>query len=149
MPDLPSGDKTHFAVNLIMKREFTKYKYVLHIFSGHGEYLNSSVAFNESGPKTETTYLTAEADRAPLRILKVPPVYPKGLGEPSVSDAATVRCVIGLDGETHDVTLVDASQPELGPAALAAVRQWYFVPAVAHHHFVETTLELPVSFRTE
>jgi hypothetical protein len=146
LPDLAAGQKVHFSVSMAIPKEFSALKAVSHIFSGHGEYMTSQLFPKESGPRSEAGYLAAKADRDAVRVLKVPPVYPKALGEPSMTDAATVRVRVGLDGETHDVVLVSASDPQLGPCALASARQWVFAPAVANHQFVETILEIPIDF---
>ncbi len=70
-----------------------------------------------------------ESGKRPQRALwQEPPVYPGDLRRSRVSGSARVQYALDAQGFTRDVTLLEASHPEFGPAAVTAVRQWRFDP---------------------
>ena len=83
--------------------------------------------------------------RRPRRVLwNEPPAYPGDLRRRRVTGSARVQFSLDDLGFTRDVTLLEASHPEFGPAAIAAVRQWRFDPewenGVAQRGPTETTV---------
>lgn len=69
-------------------------------------------------------------DVAPKPRGRVQPVYPYELLRDHVSGDATVGFVISETGKIIGSSLVKASRPEFGAAALAMIEQWEFEPAL-------------------
>ena len=79
--------------------------------------------------------------RPPHKVKDVRPGYPGASG--NVELAAT----IGTDGSVTDVQVVKADRPELGPAAIDAVRQWEFDSTLLNCVPIEVQMKVNVSFR--
>src|SRR5262245_30706223 len=86
------------------------------------------------GPPTETDpgslpklndYVYVE--ELPEAISKVPPSYPQGV---TVEGTVLVQALVGTDGRIKDTKIVKSVE-HLDEAAVAAVRQWVFKPAMA------------------
>jgi TonB family protein len=58
----------------------------------------------------------------------VAPEFPRELLARHVRGVATVGFVVDAEGRVRVPAVTDASEPEFGDAALAAVRQWRFAP---------------------
>jgi TonB family protein len=76
----------------------------------------------------------------------VNPTYPEELKSQNLAGSVTLHCQVDRDGNVSAVEVVSATQPAFGRAALEAVRQWKFTPAVKDHHYVAQTAELPITF---
>jgi protein TonB len=76
----------------------------------------------------------------------VNPIYPEELKSRNFGGSATLRCQVDRDGNVSSVEVVAATQPAFGQAAVEAVRQWKFTPAVKDHHYVAETADLPITF---
>ena len=79
--------------------------------------------------------------RPPHKLKDVRPGYPGADGH--VELAAT----IGTDGSVVDVQVVKADRPELGPAAIDAVRQWEFESTLLNCVPIEVQMNVSVTFR--
>jgi protein TonB len=89
----------------------------------------------------------------PEAITKVSPVYPDIAREASVDGTVMVQALVGKDGRVKDTRLVDktgkvvtASIPMLDAAAIAAVRQWVFKPALSNNKPVAVWVAVPLKF---
>ncbi len=61
-----------------------------------------------------------------------------------------VRVVVGADGRPSSVAVGTSSgYPSLDEAAVAAVKDWTFAPALADGVPVEASADIPVVFRLE
>jgi protein TonB len=77
-----------------------------------------------------------------------PPEYPAAERRRGVEGSLRLRLVVGRDGKVRSVAVAEPSGTEsLDAAAVAAVRDWLFVPATEDGEAVESTVVLPVSFR--
>jgi TonB family protein len=82
-------------------------------------------------------------EELPEAITKVPPVYPENA--PRVEGTVMVQALVGKDGRVKD-TRIMRSIPMLDEAAVAAVRQWVFKPAMARGSPVAVWVSIPVKF---
>jgi len=84
-------------------------------------------------------------DQGPIAIRKVPPEYPDlGRGH-RVEGLVRVQALVGADGRVEDTRMVQSIQL-LDEAAMAAVRQWEFKPALAKGKPVPVWTTIPVRF---
>ena len=82
-------------------------------------------------------------EELPEAISKVPPVYPEA-ARPA-DGTVLIQALVGKDGRVRDTRVVK-SIPGLDDAAVAAVRQWVFKPAMAKGSPVEVWVAVPVRF---
>jgi TonB family protein len=76
----------------------------------------------------------------PERIVASMPAYPQALRAQPVRGYASVSFVIDAEGEVRVPVIIEASEPEFGNAALAAVKRWRFAPPVQDDHPVNVTV---------
>lgn len=84
-------------------------------------------------------------EELPEAITKVPPVYPDIAREAGVDGQVLVQALVGKDGRVKDTKVVK-SIPMLDQAAVAAVRQWVFKPALSNNKPVAVWVAVPVKF---
>jgi TonB family protein len=88
----------------------------------------------------------AGMDKAPVVLKKVIPKYPRELREDGIQGVATVDMVIDSTGRVVAAELISATQPEFGPLALDAAKQWKFIPASAQGKPIATRVRVPFDF---
>jgi|HubBroStandDraft_1064217.scaffolds.fasta_scaffold87619_2 TonB family protein len=76
----------------------------------------------------------------------VPPVYPPDALKQRVGGMAVIRMVVDEKGTVASAHVLDASDPRLGEAALAAARKWVFSPALDEGRPVAISMDAPVDF---
>ena len=81
----------------------------------------------------------------PKKIKDVPPVYPALAQSAHISGAVTIEATIGTDGKVVDAKVV-RSIPMLDEAALAAVRQWEYLPTMLNGVPVPVLVTVTVNF---
>jgi TonB family protein len=84
-------------------------------------------------------------EELPEALTKVPPAYPAEARRAKVEGTVLVQALVGKDGRVRDTKIV-RSIPELDDAAVAAVRQWVFKPALAKGSPVAVWVAVPVRF---
>jgi protein TonB len=84
-------------------------------------------------------------EELPEAIHKQAPQYPDLAREASVDGTVMVQALVGKDGRVKDTRVVK-SIPMLDAAAIAAVRQWVFKPALSNNKPVAVWVAVPVKF---
>jgi len=84
-------------------------------------------------------------DVLPEVITKVNPQYPDVAREASVDGTVMVQALVGRDGRVKDARVVK-SIAMLDAAAVAAVRQWVFRPALGNNKPVAVWVAVPLKF---
>ncbi len=84
-------------------------------------------------------------EELPEAITKVPPVYPDIAREANVDGTVVVQALVGKDGHVKDTRVVKSVQM-LDDAAIAAVKQWVFKPALSNNKPVAVWVAVPVKF---
>ncbi|WP_083968051.1 energy transducer TonB [Hyalangium minutum] len=89
-----------------------------------------------------------QVSRPPTVLQQVLPQYPRPARSQGIEGLVLVRIIIGIDGRVEPESLrIIRSVPELDAAALAAVRQWRFSPALGRHgRLVRVIVDIPVQF---
>lgn len=121
----------------------------VHFFVGTMEAINSSMSADEiakaKAKRDEYTLAhTSARDVAPA--YAVAPDYPAALRDSGLTGSAKILCHIDRDGQVTTAKVQEASAPEFGEAAAAAVKGWLFVPAIKDGQFVETDAVIPINF---
>ena len=89
---------------------------------------------------------TMDYDRPPRLLRQTKPEYPSEAFTKKVEGVVTVELLIDATGRVARVRVV-RSVPLLDAAAVAAVRQWVFAPALRKGRAVATLAIAPVAFR--
>jgi protein TonB len=84
-------------------------------------------------------------EELPEAITRVPPHYPDDARRAGIWGTVMVQALVGQDGRVKDTRIVK-SIPELDAAAMEAVRQWKFKPALAKGEPVEVWVGVPIKF---
>jgi TonB family protein len=141
-PDLEAGKRTKFYVPALIGAKMSDGPFVLHFFSGIGEYPTSLI---DAGANRDADVLARTESRRPAPILAVYPDRPKD-APADVAGKAVVRCRIDAEGEVVDAVATEASQPGFGQSAVAAAQQWLFAPAIKNHQYVGVSVKIPFIF---
>lgn len=123
--------------------------YLMHLFSKGAEVFNSSLdpAYRDEVMDEMTRKrISSVKDAGPTLFMGPQPEYPAALLKKKISGEVTVSLRIGKNGRVYEPTVVKASDPAFGDAALAAVRLWRFLPQVKEGRPVETVANLPLAF---
>lgn len=92
----------------------------------------------------------ATTDTGPAVSQRVQPEYPASAYRDRAEGTVLVGVLVGADGRPVEVDVVERSgNRELDRAAVDAVRQWTFDPAVRDGSRVEARVEVPVAFRID
>ena len=73
------------------------------------------------------------------------PVYPPDARRKGIEGTVMVQALVGRDGAVHDTRIVK-SIPGLDKAAVAAVKQWTFKPALSKGKPMAVWVAVPVQF---
>jgi protein TonB len=93
------------------------------------------------------TDATGESDvEAPRKIHDVPPEYPSAAQAKKLAGVVVIEAVVNQNGEVTGATVKTSVAPLLDAAALAAVRQWRYTPALKNGQPVEVIITVTVSF---
>jgi protein TonB len=84
-------------------------------------------------------------EELPEAITKVTPTYPDIAREAGVDGTVLVQALVGKDGKVKDAR-IQKPIPMLNDAALAAVKQWVFKPALSNNKPVAVWVAVPVRF---
>lgn len=88
----------------------------------------------------------AVTDRGPTAIRPESPDYPKKLRRKKVEGVVIVEVVIGTDGKVETAEAVESPDERLSELAVAAAREWLFLPALKDGQAVEARVRLPFTF---
>src|ERR1019366_1785949 len=74
------------------------------------------------------------------------PVYPAAARQAGISGVVRLGVVIAKDGMVRDITVMNGPGLELDNAAMQAVRQWVYKPALLNGQPVEVVTTVEVNF---
>jgi len=122
----------------------------LHLFAGGPEVLHSEMPPAQVAQELDRmvrVQLEGETNAPPRPFMCPPPAYPAGAPRGNAAGSATIALEISPTGAVVNPVVQQASRPEFGEAALAAVRRWRFLPRVKDGQPVATRVELPLEFK--
>jgi TonB family protein len=88
----------------------------------------------------------ALVDGPPIVRQWVPPVYPAEALKAKIGGMVIVRIIVDEAGRVTSARPLTARDPRLGEAAVTAVRQWTFAPAIENWNLVAMSLDVPFFF---
>ena len=101
--------------------------------------------FGLYGPRPPAFGEYVYVEELPEAVVRVPPAYPDSAREAGVDGTVMVLALVCTCGEVGDVRVI-TSIPMLDQAAIAAVRQWYFKPALSNREAVAVWVGIPIRF---
>jgi TonB family protein len=75
------------------------------------------------------------------------PKYPKQARKAHKEGVVVLSVVVGGDGRTRDIKVVRGLSPELDEAAMDAVKEWKFAPAMKEGNPVAVQIKIEINFR--
>jgi periplasmic protein TonB len=76
------------------------------------------------------------------------PDYPPSLLVREIEGTATIRVLVSVDGRVREASVLSASHPDFGKAAVRkALKSWRFKPAMRGTEAVEDWVTIPVTFQ--
>ncbi len=88
----------------------------------------------------------SKLDVRPVAVFQARPQYPAELRRKGIRGEAVVDFIVTVDGDVRNASVLRATHPEIGDAALAAVAQWKFKPGMLRGRVVNTHMQVPVVF---
>ena len=102
------------------------------------------------GPATVPTPTARTADRAPEPVERIKPKYPPAAYRNREEGSVLVRAEVDANGKLGAVTVARRSgSRDLDNAAMDAVRQWHFRPAISQGKPIASAVEVPVDFKLD
>jgi protein TonB len=81
-----------------------------------------------------------------MKLVDVKPEYPENLKDAKVGGVVVLEAVIGTDGRIQDVQVINSPDPDLGNAAVEAIRQWQFSTTLLNCTPIEVRMQVMVNF---
>ena len=138
-----------FDVNLPVGQHLGAGQLKLHLFVAGAEVFQSEqpAEYREEQLDRMIAKRTIAAPQAaPKPFFGSTPAYPAALRQSRLKGEAVVTMRITAQGRVLDPVVDRASEPPFGEEALAAVRQWRFLPRVVDGRAVETRVSIPFVF---
>jgi TonB family protein len=82
----------------------------------------------------------------PTKLVDMKPKYPDYLKDSKIGGVVTMDALIGTDGNVRDVRVVDSPHPDLGNAAVEAVRQWQYSSTLLNCTPIEVRMKVTTNF---
>lgn len=144
------ADTPHYiAVAVPLQEKLGAGKYRLHVLAGGREVFNTKQPekYREAMlDKMVATRIAGVTQANPKPFVAPAPEYPAALRKAGPKGDTVVMIRISPRGVVLDPVVESATDPAFGEAALAAVRQWRFLPQVKEGHAVEARVSLPFAF---
>lgn len=94
-------------------------------------------------------YKIADGVKAPRLITKIEPDYTEEARDAKVSGTATLKIIIGSDGDVQKAEIAQSLDPGLDANAIDAVTRWKFEPATLDGKPVAVSATVEVNFRLQ
>lgn len=107
------------------------------------------VAQPVDGRVTSVTLHPGDDVSAPVTLTRLEPRYPDDYRRARIEGLVMVDFVVGEEGRTKDVRVIKSLAPELDMAAVEAIRQWTYTPAMRDGKPVAVVMTLAVSFKLQ
>jgi TonB family protein len=148
---LKPRDPKAIGINLPMATGIGEGHYRLHLFSDGMEVFQSEMPLpyvEHALDKMVRKRITGVTDAAPKPFVGPAPEYPEKLFKAKVAGQAVVHFTLSPNGRVIDPVVKSATDPAFGESALAAARQWRFLPKVKDGTALPVQVDLPFNFGT-
>ena len=114
-----------------------------------GDILGTDLGSGTGSGTLERTYDLGDGVHPPTILHRPEPVYPALLQRIGKSGVVQLQCVISRDGTLNDIRVIHASHPLFAESAIAAVKQWKFLPGRLDGRAVATRFDFTVTFNVQ
>lgn len=124
-------------------------KFKLHLFSGGREVFHTQMPFTHiqrSLDRMVAKRTKDVKDALPRPFVGPAPEYPPALRKAKTKGEAVIRFTLSPKGSVLEPVVKSASDPAFGESALAAARQWRFLPKIVSGRAVSTAVDMPFVF---
>jgi TonB family protein len=124
-------------------------KYKIHLFSNGYEVFHSKMPWTfveNTLDKMVARRVKDAPDGLPKPFVGPGPEYPAKLRRAKTKGEAVINFVVSRNGRVLEPTILSATDPAFGEAALVAARQWRFLPRIVNGAPVETKVNFPFTF---
>ena len=138
-----------YSVTVPMGRSLAGGRCLLHLFVAGDEVFHSAQPAEYREQKLDEMVarrVAALRDAGPQPFFGVAPAGPESLRQSGARGEAVISLRISERGAVVAPAVASASDPAFGEAALAAVRQWRFLPQVKNGQAIETRVSLPFAY---
>lgn len=147
--DLHAGEPRRLDLSVPLSHPLGEGRYVMHLYSDGRELLHTQqpAEFRERAMDYLVAKRVAGRPDGPPQLLVGPaPEYPRALRKTRPAGKAVVHCLIHKNGTVTDPAVTSSTDPAFAEAALAAVRQWRFIPRIKGGEPVEMAVDVPLNF---
>lgn len=147
--NLEPGKPKFISIDHELGQNFEYDHYSFYLFAAGAELLHTAMPEHELEAglqKTIRQKLEGVDASGPKQLIAPPPAYPAALRDRKVTGQATISLKIDTNGQAIEPKVVQADDPAFGEAALTALKEWRFIPAVKDGNRVTTTVKLPFKF---
>ena len=135
VPDAQAPEQT-----IMTQQEIAQSLAPVGLGSGKGDSL--VIATGDDLP-SEGQYVYYEDEPAP--VTQVAPIYPAFARDAGITGIVTLHVLVGKDGRVKDVKVIKGVTG-LNEAAVTAIKQWVFKPALSNNKPVAVWVEVPMNF---
>lgn len=96
--------------------------------------------------ETDAIFSAADLDQMPRPTVQQPPDYPSELRRRRVAGTVYVIFIVDRNGRVMNPSVEQAPHPQLGAAALTAVKKWRFEPGKRQGRPVPFKMRVPITF---
>ena len=124
-------------------------RFQFHLFAGGPEVLHSELPFDFCEAVLDRMVakrVENSPDTMPKPFVGPAPEYPERLRKTKIAGRAVVSIRVSPRGRVLDPVVKNASDPAFGESALAAVRQWRFLPLIKNGEAQEMKVDMPFVF---
>ncbi len=118
---------------------------------GSRYFLSISFAVKKAGQYDEKEFSKVipriDTTQTPEPVRKVIPVYPPNCMEEKIEGKVLLRVSINKQGQVADVELINSTHPDMDHAAIEALKQWKFEPAMKKDKPVAVEFPVIVDFK--
>lgn len=146
---LEPREPTPVRVDLNLQQKLGAGRFRLHVFAAGSEVFSSEMPAPELEAALDRMVakrITGVNQANPSPFFGAPPKLPATLRGSGANGRAVLTLTLSPRGTVVEARVESATQPALGDAALAAARQWRFLPKVEDGRAVGITISLPVDF---
>lgn len=147
--DLQPRESKPIDITLRLNGRLGEGRYKLHVFTDGLEAFQSEMPPMYIERKLDDIVrrqIKGLTNAAPKPFIGPVPEYPEKLRRAKVTGTAMIRFTISRTGRVLNPEIKSASDPGFGDAALAAARQWRFLPKVQDGIPVQTVAQMPFTF---
>ncbi len=146
---LEPRDPRYVSISIPLSQSLGKGKYHVHVFADGAEVFQSQLPFDVIERSLDAMVrrrIAGAPDALPKPFVGPTPEYPPKLKRAKTKGTAVIHFDIGPTGRVRDPVIKSATDAAFGESALAAARQWRFLPRIKGGVAVTSSVDLPFAF---